>query len=215
MKFPHALIYPWKFHVLNPPVSNDVLINKIHTIWHETKTKNCSRDIRYGTMQYKQYHTVTYLGCAWDENLYGETMALKVSSKIISKFLLQPLHRLLCNSLIQPHFNYACSTWYPNLNNILKSKLEMLQNKWTCFCLNLNSRAQIGLTEFEKINWLPRNDRFAQFISSMTFKHFNNLSPLYMNDGQNTSATRISLFKLSQPLQKSNHRQRKSFKCST
>ena len=36
----------------------------------------------YGTIQFKQYHTVTYLGCALDEDLSGETMALKVISKI-------------------------------------------------------------------------------------------------------------------------------------
>ena len=47
----------------------------------------------------------------------------------------------------------------------------------------------------------------------MTFKYFNYLSPLYMNDVfqlacQNTPATRISLFKLSQPLRKPNHGQK-------
>ena len=47
----------------------------------------------------------------------------------------------------------------------------------------------------------------------MTFKYFVNLSPLNMNDisklaDQNTTATRPSLFKLSQPLQKTNHEQK-------
>ena len=47
----------------------------------------------------------------------------------------------------------------------------------------------------------------------MTFKYFNYLSPLYMNDvfelaGQKTTATRISLFRLSQPLRKTNHGQK-------
>ena len=63
-----------------------------------------------------------------------------------------------------------------------------------------------NLTEFEKINWLPINDQFEKYICSMTFKYFNNLSPLYMNDvftpaGQNTTS------KLSQPLKKTNHGQ--------
>ena len=139
-------------------------------------------------------------------------MALKVISKINcrlrflyrkNRFLSQPLRRLLCNALIQPHFDYACSAWYPNLNNRLKSKLQILQNKSIRFCLNLDSKTHIGLTEFEKINWLPINDQFEQCISSMTFTYFNYLSPLYMSDafklaGQNTPATRTSLFKLSQ-----------------
>ena len=71
----------------------------------------------------------------------------------------------------------------------------------------------MGLTEFETINWLPINDQFGQCISSMTFKYFSYLSPLYMDDvfklaSQNTTATRTSLFKLSQPLWKTNHEQK-------
>ena len=72
--------------------------------------KTGSLNIKHGTIQIKQYHTVTYLGCALDENLSGETMALKVISKINcrlrflyrkNRFLSQPLRGL-------PHFNYAC-----------------------------------------------------------------------------------------------------------
>ena len=43
----------------------------IPTIWHKKKLNT----------QIKQYHAVTYLGCALHENLSGETMALKVISK--------------------------------------------------------------------------------------------------------------------------------------
>ena len=149
-------------------------------------------------------------------------MALKVISKINcrlrflyrkNRFLSQPLLRLLCNALIQPHFDYACSAWYPNLNNRLKSKLQTLQNKCIRFCLNLDSKAHMGLTEFGKINWLPINYRFEQCISSMTFKYFNYFSSLYWNDvfklaDQNTTATRTSLFKLSETL-RSNHGQKR------
>ena len=47
----------------------------------------------------------------------------------------------------------------------------------------------------------------------MNFKYFKYLSPLYMNDifklvGQNTTTARTSLFKLSQPLQKTNDGQK-------
>ena len=114
---------------------------------------------------------MTYLGCLLDETLSGESMALKVINKINSRlrflyrknrFLSPRLRRLLCNSLIQPHFDYACSAWYPNLNKRLKSKLQILQNKCIRFGLNLNNRAHIGRNEFEQINWLPVNDRFKQ-----------------------------------------------------
>ena len=35
-------------------------------------------------------------------------------------FLTPTLRRWLCNTLIQPHFDYVCSAWYPNL----KQKIE-------------------------------------------------------------------------------------------
>ena len=90
----------------------------MHTIWHTKKlNKTGSPNIRHGTIQIKQYHTtVTYLRSALDENLSGETIALKVISKINcrlrflnrkNRLLSQPLCRLLRNALIQPHFDYA------------------------------------------------------------------------------------------------------------
>ena len=44
--------------------------------------KTGNLDVWYGTIQIKQYHTVTYLVCASDENLSGEPMTLKVIGKI-------------------------------------------------------------------------------------------------------------------------------------
>ena len=75
----------------------------------------------------KQHKHVNYLGCVFDE-----TMALGIIEKIKSRlknphgknwFLDIPLRRLLCNSLIQPHFDYVCTVWYLNLTKILKDKL--------------------------------------------------------------------------------------------
>ena len=90
-------------------------------------------EIKYGNINIKQYSKVTYLGCELDENLSGEAMALKVINKINSRlrflyrknrYLSPYLKRLLCNAIIQPHFDYACSAWYPDLNKKFKSKLE-------------------------------------------------------------------------------------------
>ena len=112
-------------------------------------------------------------------------MALKVISKINcrllyrkNRFLSHPLHILLCNALIQPYFGYVCSALYVNLNNRLKSKLQILQNKCIRFSLNLDSKACIGLTEFEKINWVAINVQFEQCIRPMSFKYLNYLNPL-------------------------------------
>ena len=71
----------------------------------------------------------------------GEPKALKVVNKISgkliflyrkNKFLTPELHRMLCNALIQPHFDYACTAWYPNLTEKKKKKkkkIQIMQNK--------------------------------------------------------------------------------------
>ena len=58
--------------------------------------KTGSLDIRYGTMQIEQYHAVTYLGCALDENISGETMSLNVIIKIN--------YKLFCRNVFVDYF---------------------------------------------------------------------------------------------------------------
>ena len=101
-------------------------------------TKNKKRkigtfEIKYGNINIKQYLKVTNLGCELDENLSGEVMALKIINKINirlcflyrkNRYLSLYPKRLLCNAIIQSHFDYACFAWYPNLNKKLKSNLK-------------------------------------------------------------------------------------------
>ena len=77
---------------------------------------------------------MTHLGCLLDETLSRESMALKVIKNINSRlgflhrknrFLSLPLRRLLCNSLIQPYFDYAFSAWYPIKVKIPNTSKEM------------------------------------------------------------------------------------------
>ena len=89
------------------------------------KRKNIKKlHIKYGVIQINQHSKVKYLGCLLDETMSGEATALNVVNKTNNKlkflyhknsFLMPALRRLLCNALIQPHFDYACSAWYPNL----------------------------------------------------------------------------------------------------
>ena len=127
-------------------------------------TKNRKRrigtlDIKYDDVKIKQYSKVTYLGCELEENLLREAMALKVINKINgrikflyrkNRYLTPYLKQLLCNALIQPHFDYACSAWYPNLNKKFKSKLETAQNRCIRYCPQLDNRSHIGMKDFEK-----------------------------------------------------------------
>ena len=60
-------------------------------------------------------------------------MARRVLEKIIflwwqSNYLSYSLRRLLCNALIQPPYDYGCTSWYPVLSKALKTKLQITQN---------------------------------------------------------------------------------------
>ena len=139
----------------------------------------------------KQFSTVEYLGCLLDETLSGREMALKVLKKVNGKlrflyrqgkYLNPRLRRMLCNTLIQPHFDFACSAWYPNLTQGLKTKLQIAQNKCIRYCLFLGNREGIRYKHLKRINWLPVAERVKQFIAASVFKFFNNLAPRYMKE---------------------------------
>ena len=64
--------------------------------------------------------------------------------------------------MIQPFFDYACNVWYPNINKKLKTRLQAAQNKCIRFCLKLDDRFRLKSKEFERINWLPVQERISQ-----------------------------------------------------
>ena len=94
---------------------------------------------KYKNINIKQHSEVTYLGCALEKTMSGEPMSLKVVNKINRKlkflyrknrFLRPELRRMLYKALIQPHFDYACPAWYPNLTEKMKKKnKKQKQNK--------------------------------------------------------------------------------------
>ena len=175
-------------------------------------------NIQYKDIKIKQYSKVTYLGCILDETLSGESMATHVINKVNSrlrflyrqnKFLDIPLRRLLCNAMIQPFFDYACNAWYPNLNKNLKKRLQAAQNKCIRFCLKLGDRTSIKKEEFEKINWLPIQERVNQCTLSCIYKFQTKNAPDYMDDifshaECNGIPTRYSYQKLKLPRRKTN-----------
>ena len=95
-------------------------------------------NVQYNDIKIKIYSKVTYLGCILDETFSGEFMAIHVINKMNSRlrflsrqnrFLNVALRRLLCNTMIQTFFDYACNAWYRNINKKLKMSLEAAQNK--------------------------------------------------------------------------------------
>ena len=124
--------------------------NKLSIHFGEDKTKSIlfgtgrklkkQRDLNIsrGEIKIKQHSQVVYLGCTLDSKLSGTPMALKVLGKINGRlkflyrkqsFLSPSFKRLLCNALIQPHFNFGNLAWYTNLNKNLRKKLQAWQNK--------------------------------------------------------------------------------------
>lgn len=96
---------------------------------------------------------------------------------------------------------HVCSAWYPNLNNNLKHRLQTCQNKCIRFCLQLSSRSHLNSTNFNKINWLPVEDRVKQMICTTVFNYFNEKSPKYISDiftpAKVSNNTRSSFLRLS------------------
>ena len=143
-------------------------------------------------------------------------MALNVIDKVNSRlkflhrqnrFLTPPLRRLLCNALIQPLFDYACTAWFSNLSKRLKLRLQASQNKCIRFCLQLDKRSKIRVEEFLQLNWLNVHDRYLQFIVSNIVKFQNNQSPSYFDElfcpvGGNGVIMRSSNKKLKLPFRK-------------
>ena len=90
--------------------------------------------------------------------------------------------RLLRNALIQPHFDYGCTSWYPILRKALKTKLQIAQNKCIHFCLELPPRGDISPSHFRKINWLPIKCRVELSNSTAVFKYWKGIAPSYPNN---------------------------------
>ena len=119
---------------------------------------------------------------------------------------------MLRNVLIQSHFDYACTGWYPNLTENSKKKMQIMQSKNIRFCLRLDKMQHISLTEFRSINWLPTKE-FIGSTNAITFKFVNKNWPFYLNKIFEFAPhcridTRNSFAKLKHPLRKTNKGQK-------
>jgi len=135
--------------------------------------------------------SVKYLGATIDQSLSFDSMARSVLQKANARlkylyrkkdFLTQHTKKLLIMSLIQCHFDYCCSIWYPGLTQLLKHKLQVTQNKLIRFALNLDARSHVGPQHYRSLNWLPVSKRVDQIILCHVFKVKNGLAPDYMGE---------------------------------
>ena len=111
--------------------------------------------------------------------------------------------------MIQPHFDNACSAWYPDLTQKLKKKLQIMQNKYIRFCLQLDKMSTISHKEFKDLNWLPVINKFEQCVISIVFRFISGNCPYYLNEvfklaPEGNISLRNKFLKLKRPIRNTN-----------
>ena len=99
-----------------------------------------------------------------------------------NEYLIPELRRLLCNYLMQLHFDYTCVSLYPSVNQKIRKKIQDAKNKCIYFWLKLSSRQHISVKEFKEINWLSTKERVEQRAATEVFKYWKGTSPFYVNE---------------------------------
>ena len=132
------------------------------------------------------------------------------------RYLTKELGRMLWNTLIQPHFDYACPAWYPNLNEKTKTKIQIMQNEYVRFCLKLDKIHHISEEDFKSINWLPTAKRVDQCINTITYNFVDNTCPFYLNEifefaPHCSISTRNNFSKLSKSFSQNKHGTKRYF----
>ena len=111
--------------------------NKLSIHFGEDKTKSILFAFKRNIKKFQKLEFIynRFSSYIIEETVSGESMANKVISKVNArlkflhrknKYLIPNLRCLLCNTLIQRHFDYACSAWYPNISKKLKNKIQTL-----------------------------------------------------------------------------------------
>ena len=126
--------------ILKRFVSGLKTINYSYIFWEDKTTLNLfhKRNILYPVLNtfrnekiIEHYSAVKYIGYFLDGNTSEESMAKRTLKNYWEhwNFFMASVgtfHTLfmLCNALIQKHFDFACCYWYPKLPVSLKTKLN-------------------------------------------------------------------------------------------
>ena len=177
--------------------------------------KVTSFEVKCNNEVIQNVNSVKYLGLQIDNDLAGDNIVKGITKKANSrlKFLYRHKDMLsfnckktLCSALIQCHFDYACSSWYPGIRKELTKKLQVMQNKIIRFISDLDSRAHIGNQELAKAGYLSVPDRVKQLKLGHVFKIRNGTSPYYMtahfqklNEIDNRIVTRATAYNFYTP----------------
>jgi hypothetical protein len=116
--------------------------------------------------------SVKYLGVILDQTPSGvqhvQSILKKAGSRLAflfrySAILNQRARLTICSALVQPNFDYCCSTWFSSLTAAYKTKLAVIQRRMVRFVLGMNPRDHVGQQEFRKLSWLTIENRVDYF----------------------------------------------------
>ena len=145
--------------------------------------------IQCGDNIVERVESVKYLGFLLDEQLSGVVHARTSIKRISSRlaFLYRNGHMMntevrktLCLALVQPYFDYCCSSWYTSVTAECKRKLDILQRKMIRFIFNLDFRSHIDSVHLKTLGWLSVLDRVRYFKLLHVFRVFSKTAPDYM-----------------------------------
>ena len=172
-------------------------------------------NVKCGDISIKNVFKVKYLGIEINNTLSGADIVTNIIKKTNTrlKFLYRykdmlnfSIRKTLCTALIQCHYDYSCSSWYPGIGKTLKDNLQIAQNKMIRFILNLDNRSHIGHKELAKAGFIKVSDRVTQLKLGHAFKIYNETSPSYLTShfqklslNENRIATRAKAYNFQVP----------------
>ena len=133
--------------------------------------------------------SVKYLGAILDQDMSGQSMgttALKKINKCLKLLyrkadsLDSKCRKMLCQALLQSHFDYSCNVWFRSFDKRLQNRLQCAQNKIIRYILKYDSRHHLECSDFAKLNFLNVSSRVDYLSCSMIFNIFHNTAPEYL-----------------------------------
>ena len=132
---------------------------------------------------------VKYLGVLLDENINGSAHVGNIMKKCAgrlaflyrySSLLDKKCRQTLCSTLIQPHLDYCCSSWYNGLSVVLKERLNVIQRKMVRFINSMEYRGHVDCKNLQDLSWLNIPDRVKFFKMSHLFRIRHGIAPRYL-----------------------------------
>ena len=131
-----------------------------------------------------------YLGVQLDQLFSFSDHALELTKKCASRIaflyrnsscLDEYCRRILSNSLVQPHLDYCCSSWYESLSRQLKDKLDVIKRRMVKLVYSKSHFYHVTTADLKSLSWMSINDRVKFFKLVHVFKIRSGNAPDYLS----------------------------------